>query len=90
MLGITVGALNKGMPRMQWMDDIKTLSKCFKLLVNDRENWRSLVNNVDKKREEPMFNPRRRQRLTTPLRMLPSISARITRNRKNSWISSVH
>ena len=49
--------------------------------VSERqEKWRTLVNNTVKKRNGPMFNPRRRQRQTTALRMLPSTSARITRS----------
>ena len=82
MLGITGGAREKGKPRMRWMDVIKSVTGLsvndLNQFVKDRKKWCSLVYII-----VPMFNPRRRQRQTTALRMLPSTSARITRSLKD-------
>ena len=44
-----------------------------------------LISEKQPRRENgPTFNPRRRQRQITPLRMLPSTSARITRSLTDS------
>ena len=88
MLGITAGARKKGKPRMRWMDDIKNVTGLslndLNHLVKNRKKWRTLVYNIVQRENGQMLNPRRRQWLTTPLRMLPSRSAMITRSLPHS------
>ena len=54
MLGITGGAREKGKPRMRWMD-IKSIARLsineLNKLVKDRKKWKTLVNNIAKKRK---------------------------------------
>ena len=55
MLGITAGARKKGKPRMQWMDDTKSVTGLtlndLNQSVKDRNMWRTLVYNIIKKRK---------------------------------------
>ena len=53
MLGLTAGARKKGKPRMLWMDDIKSVTglSVNYFLMQERRIWRSLENNIVKKRK---------------------------------------
>ena len=54
MLGITTGARKKGKPRMQWMDDIKSVTGLsvndLNQLVKDRKKGNLLVKNTVKRK----------------------------------------
>ena len=94
MLRITGGAREKGKPHMQWMGDIESVTGLsindLNQLMKDRKKWKLLVSNIVKKRKwTNIFNPRSRQRQTTPLIILPSASARITRSLTDSTDFSI-